>query len=372
MAAASGRHAIPPRVSARRTASPPRRCDPERLIAALHTVTGLGFVDCQSPGVRRSNETISMLQQPDRLPAPPLAGWALTAVFAAAGLVTLVLVGSQPITPPPEAFLEFNGPRVDAFSTKSRDDGYRVLLLGNSRLKYATWPQSELDALTADASDIDVLRLVNDWATFSDFEPLLDEIFEHAPDLVVIQLELMSQERSSTANVRFLRLYLKWLLFGSTNESWNPGYLDQAGIQYDTTCAGITPTPAAVEQRLSRTGEWLTHDPQGHSALAARRFVETLRRRGVQVAFLSIPRTSEMEAARPEGALTAGSLSDAERAAIWRYPHQIPAESFCDTIHLNENGRQPFSEWLERRILATRQSAGPRHSDPAIASIAPQ
>lgn len=309
-----------------------------------------------------------MEQKADRVQAPPLSSWLLTAVFAAAGLVTLVLIGRSPLTPPSEAFRLYNEPRVEAFTSRGNDGPYRVLLLGNSRLKYATWDQSDLASLTKGAPDTRILRLVNDWAVFSDFEPLMDTILEHAPDLVVIQLELMSQERSSTANVRFLRLYLKWLLFGSTGEIWNPGDMDQPALQFDTPCAGISPTPRAVEERMNRTFEWLTHDPNGTSSTAARRFVEALRQRGVEVVFLSIPRSVAMESARPEAVLTAGSLSEDEHAGIWRYPHPVSDEDFCDTIHFGDAGRRPFTAWITDEILRAR----PASDEGAIASISPQ
>jgi hypothetical protein len=284
--------------------------------------------------------------------AAPVATWVLTAVLVVTGLLAMVLIGKDPVTPPSQAFLQFNAARADRFGGNTQANPYRVLLLGNSRLKYATWEKAQIDALAKGASRLDVLRLVNNWATFADFEPFLDTLIAAEPDLVVIQLELMSQERSIEWNVKSLRLYLRWLFFRTVGEVWNPEDVDQASLQYETECSNIAPTAAAVDQRLTRTEHWLTHDPQGSSSKAARRFVEELRRRKIPVVFLAIPRSRAMEAARPEASLTSDSLTEDERAAVWRYPHAVADEDFCDTVHLSDAGRRDFTAWITDRLMA--------------------
>jgi hypothetical protein len=291
--------------------------------------------------------------------AVPMSAWVLTAVLAATLLIAMAVVGTGPVTPPSEAFQAFNAPRVETFRNADSDH-YRIVMLGNSRLKYATWDEVQLEDLRAGETPLDVIRLVNDWATFADFEPFVPALLDSAPDLVIIQVEMMSQERSMAANVRFMRLYLKWLLFGGTGELWNPGSLDQADLQFGTPCEDIEPSAAAVAARLDRTGNWLTHDPHGPSSTAARQFVDELRRRGIAVAYLSIPRTSVMEDARPGATLTADALSAEERETIWRYPHSVGDEHFCDTIHLSESGRLMFSQWLTQRILDENQRQLPQ------------
>jgi hypothetical protein len=310
-----------------------------------------------------------MDRRPDTHDVPPLACWLLVSMLTIGALLVFAIAGERFETPPSEAFRRFNEPRAERFAAAAGEGLYRVVMLGNSRLKYATWNEKALAGLVPGQQQMAVLRIVNDWAVFTDFEPFIDRLLEQRPDLVVVQLELLTQERSGAAQLRLLRAYLKWRFFGSAGEIWNPGGVDQQELQFATPCAEIPATASAAAARLERTGRWLTHDPMGRSSGAARSFIEKLRRADIDVALLTIPTSSAMERRLPESERLADALSKQELGAVWHYPHTIADSDFCDTIHLDESGRDAYSGWLATKISEHEEAT--RHSrEPVSASIA--
>ena len=91
--------------------------------------------------------------------AVAFAALAVTAFFYAAGEVEI---------PQSQAFLEFNPRRASEFAAAPRGDELRVVMLGNSRLKYATLDKARLAGLAADLGygRVRFLRLVNNRAVF--------------------------------------------------------------------------------------------------------------------------------------------------------------------------------------------------------------
>jgi hypothetical protein len=45
-------------------------------------------------------------------------------------------------------------------------------------------------------------------------------------------------------------------------------------------------------------------------------------------------------------------IVSSERVDLWRYPGEVPAEGYCDFLHMNENGRALFSSWLVSRLAS--------------------
>jgi hypothetical protein len=284
--------------------------------------------------------------------APPLVAWLWAVAFAALAVALFLYAAGKVDIPESQAFLEFNQQRADDFAAPPQGDELRVVMLGNSRLKYATLHDAQLADLAADLGygRMRFLRLVNNWAVFGDFAPLADAIVAARPHVIVMQLELLAEERAERARVLLLREYVEWLMFG--RGPWNPGDVDQRELQYGTPCAMVA--AETLEERQRRVRRWLLVRPDGPSSRLARAFIAQVAAQGTAVMLLTLPRTSTMESA-------ARSASDEMRAAAERlillHPEvglvapAGPADPlYCDLVHMAEPARGAFSAELLRAL----------------------
>ncbi len=294
--------------------------------------------------------------------APPIA-WAWAAALGFVAVAGALVATVHVEVPPSEAFEAFNRDRLRAFAEGPRDAGLRVVLLGNSRLKFATL----LDA-PADGPDAAVvpLRIANDWAVFSDFAPLADDILGARPDAVVIQAALLAQERGNVAGLRLLRDYAEWRAVG--RGQWNPGRIDQHALQFGRDCVGEF-TPEAVDARLERTGRWLTLDPAGGNHQALRAFVARAAELGIAVVVVRIPSVAlyeEAAGAALDGAVATGlaALPGDAGVRLLRFPDGLDQGHYCDIVHMNERGRVRFTAWLVDALH--RRAGGDRVARSAV------
>ncbi|MEE9140901.1 MAG: hypothetical protein V3U18_09035, partial [Alphaproteobacteria bacterium] len=266
-----------------------------------------------------------------------------------------------------QAFYEFNMARIDQFaeaSTGRPADGLSVVMLGNSRLKYATLSEAEMVALAESRGlgEMRFLEFVNNWAIFEDFEGLAAPLLEAEPDLIVFQLELLVKERADFSRLLLLREYVLWQLLGIG--PWNPGNIDQRALQFDRPCANDH-SQDAIATRLERTERWLSYDALGRSARLARDFIATATVRGIPVVLLSIPKTQKAEEFPILATSTLWRMLDHEverlesndKVSHWRYTAAIPDGEFCDVVHMNESARRNFSAWLVSRLTDMRHMA---------------
>jgi hypothetical protein len=284
-----------------------------------------------------------------REPAPPLVAWLWAAAFALLAVTAFLHAAGQVSIPRSQAFLAFNRERAEAFASASRPDELRVVLIGNSRVKYGTLDEAGLGELAADQGHgrMRFLRLVNNWAVFEDFAPLEDTVLAARPHVVVIQTELLAQERAERARAVLLRDYVEWLAFG--RGLWNPGNVDQAELQHGTPCAHET-GPNAIEEREQRVRHWLRIEPDGASARLARAFVRRATAQGATVVLLDVPRTSAMEDATADASgeiqASASRLIAAQPQVRVLEPAGPPDQLYCDLVHMDEPGRRAFSALL--------------------------
>ena len=295
----------------------------------------------------------------DEVSSPPEAPrgreFALIWVLAAVLALPLYLVTARSVraldVPASEAFAEFNEPRIDAFAAAVDQGAFGIVLLGDSRFRNAVPVDDELaDRLTAAAgTDVAVLRIVNDWATYDDFAPLVPSLLAAEPDLVVMQEELRERARGSQAEELLQREYLWWKLIGQN--SWSAGEPDQAALQSTPTCA----QDDGVEGRLLRFQRWLRLDSDGPTAQRFADFDDQLREREIARRFVAIPVTSAAQQGLP-------SVTPAEPADRITPDKPIDDEHFCDVVHLNATGHLLFTEWFVDEIAAQipRSSELPR------------
>lgn len=287
---------------------------------------------------------------------PELALW--WRAMALLALLVLALIGAGLVFGPPPslAFRDFNLQRLQAFRTKHdpRDpQALRVVMLGNSRLKNATIEPAVFDRLAGQYGfrRVEHFRLVANWAVFSNFAPLLEDVRELQPDVYVIQMDLLVQEMAPTFENQLKFNYLRWLASGNGPWSWYEPEGEQLGL--------VCTTEKEPEQRASRAGQKLLADPESESPRLARRFIREVTAAGARVMLVSVPKTRTFEGVLPSASeemlVAAGQLAaESPRVIVAPFTDPLPDDHFCDVTHLNRQGATAYSQWLIGR-LATMQ-----------------
>ncbi len=290
-----------------------------------------------------------------------IESWFWAIVFLAAFILFAFLKFDPSITPTDE-FIEFNSARLDEFASKPMQ--YKVVLLGDSRLKYATLRDEELERLAENRNaDIAFLRIVHNQAQFADFEPILDLIFAARPTLIVLQDSLLTRDRDDDVDLRTLQKLIVWALVDGDG-TWNPHGINQADLQFGTHCLGS----ATAGMRDNMSDETMlafvrevrdrgTRDPNGPNARTARNFITSARHQGSQVVTLRLPSTDAyreiIASAFPIYSLAAEMTGS--DPAVWEYPGQLDTDDFCDLMHLDRDGRTKVSHWLTARAISASQ-----------------
>lgn len=294
--------------------------------------------------------------------APPLAWlWAI-AIF----LVTLafyVIWLDRMEFPKSIAFRDYNLARIASFDAAfPKGEAFRVVTIGNSRLKFGILDDDEMTELARKMGTgrFGVLRLVNNWAVFEDFELLTDQLLAIRPDVIVLQLDLLGTERAESNTASLKREYLIWQLFGYG--PWHPYFESPDAMQYDKPCAGVDPE-THVKTRIPRTRRFLTIDVPGASGRLAQAFIREAARAGIPVTVMTIPSTAIMERAHPSDQRPfLEALAEARKAGgdipLLRYPDPIPDHGFCDAVHMNEAGRTAFSRWFISKLTSRFRNGG--------------
>ena len=268
----------------------------------------------------------------------PLSTWIWSLAFAPVLFYVLTSVFEPPNS---EAFHQYNSWRVTELRARAVDDAEVVILLGDSRLRYATHADDVLSARITEAAGrpVETLRIVNNWAVYDDFASLIDALLDTQPSLIVVQFELMSKERAQQGRLLMGSQYLLWRFFG--NGDWNPGNLNQALLQDEQRCEVLLDED--LETRRARVFRWVNFDANSRAAQSMQAFVAAAQAQRIHVAFIQIPISSEATAGLP--------APDPMRGLdILAPPIDLPDSRFCDLVHLNPQGRDAYSDWLVRTI----------------------
>ena len=260
--------------------------------------------------------------------------------------------------PAPTGFVDFNMTRVDQYLDVAhrREKSKNVVLFGTSRMKYAT--DLNLDVPQPEqASPLDqfnTLRLVKNVAVFEDFRPFLDYILASAPDVVVIEIELLAVNRTpGFTHLSNVREYLKWLAFGVGQ--WRPDNKREKSIQYDKPCSRESKEEFNALRRANKGIYQLDSDPNPKYSSLVEWFATTAATRGARVIFLDLPITLAMDtiiSPARDRAITVmhDKFGRFPTVTAMRYPVRFDEERFCDSRHLNAAARAQFTNWLGERI----------------------
>lgn len=267
--------------------------------------------------------------------------WGYTILFVIILYAALISYLKLPV-PKSEAFYLYNLPRIENFENKIKSGSTGLLLIGDSRLRYAVYEDKILEEKLSQhtGQDIAVLRISNNWATFGDFETLLPDIIKASPSIIVLQEELLAKERAEAAMFLEARTYYIWLLFGTG--PWNPGNLNQQDLQQEMRCEALN-IEETVEERKNRTFNWIELNPESNNAQKIALFFQNFKSAQTSMKFLRIPITTI-------GQNGLSTFKSDENIPIYEYPGQIEDRKFCDIVHLNPEGREQYSSWFISRI----------------------
>jgi len=276
----------------------------------------------------------------------------VTSVFAVAGLLGVVLailpyrIGSADAVPSAIANHAFG--RTEAFRADVEAGALGVVLLGDSRLLYATPSDATLTSrLSAVAGKpVAVLRLAGPGATFADYAPVAAAIVDADPALVILQSDLFDRVDEVSPNVS-VRNTILWNAAGS--DLWNPTGnllpLDQDwSVCPSSPLQGLEDDQAVAAILESQHASGLRYRSHGAHVDAVVAFVAELHAVGIGVGALEIPESSTANAAIERGQF-AGLTSESTIEVI--APEvQIPDDAYCDPAHLDPAGRDLFTDAL--------------------------
>ncbi|WP_448188286.1 hypothetical protein [Azospirillum sp. sgz301742] len=252
-----------------------------------------------------------------------------------------------------EPFVRFNMNRAGAVADRlwrSNPQGVAVVALGSSPLRYATLDESGMARLAArhGIPALQFLRIVNDSAQFTDFEPLLARIVKLRPALVMLDLDLLFAERKDRY---FYPAYLGRLVDVVEGDQ---SYLrDQVALQYDKPCARRAGEAMAdVGPYVAQLRAMVDLRADSPAFARVRAFAVAAQAAGIRVALLALPKPVAVEE-RLNAGLPAPleDMAELPRVPVWHYPRDLDdRRDFCDFAHVTPETREAYSAWLAGQI----------------------
>ncbi len=261
-----------------------------------------------------------------------------------------------------QPFLWFNQNRIAATADRAArwPEAATVVALGGTPLRHATLDEAAMSGLAArhGIAGLHFLRIVHDQAEFADFEPMLDAILRLAPDVLLLDLDLLFTERRTLVEVRRYAATLAGTLRNGTAYR-----SDQIALQYGKACRPAAAGPAASDAKEAESFDrqavaWrdrvrFTPDPPAFERV--RRFADRARAAGARVVLLHLHRPPALEerlhgpGGYPPAALA--RLDGARGLPVWRFPDGLRrAAHHCADGTLGAEGRRAYSEWLASGI----------------------
>jgi len=306
---------------------------------------------------------------------PPMS-WFYATIFVLWAIIFLVHRLNITRSPTSTAFQQFNLARIAEFSELPSE--YKVVILGNSRLKYATELESTLAAMSKElAVNVAYLKIIQEEAQFSDFEPFLESILELEPNLILLQAPLFVMDRVGYLNWRYLQKYLVAAVRGNS-DLWNSTGNDQHSLQFDLPCAksrlGMTTeqlAAALLGERVRRTSLRANYDLNGINAQTIRSFAARASTVGSRIITLGIPKSAVLSDALQDfyGERLIVDQVLADREMTWTFEESISDDEYCDLIHMDSAARLRYSSWLIKRVAERLSDQDSSESEPARAAL---
>jgi len=301
--------------------------------------------------------------------AVPLWVW-----IAAAMLFAGVVLFAHQLPDPSraEALAYFNVKRVERFAGQQGGHPLRVVVLGISHAQCALFFDEEMEAFsrTNGFGEIQFLRFAKLDGAIADFVPVLGPISEARPDIVLIEANLLLFDfrggmDDMPQRFRFLRSE-ELRDRGDDRNKLRNYFLGMLGIQQRPRQAA-GPNDAASDRKAylnirHRQSEldFSRYRDAGADRLRVRSFgaptafidfFESMKRTGVPVVMLDVPRSAKANAIRSDDINAAAQrlirqYQDACGLRYLAYPGPLGTEYFKDFVHMNEQGRERYSRWF--------------------------
>jgi hypothetical protein len=276
--------------------------------------------------------------------------WIRAAAICGGVVLMFAVIGYLVGAPTSTAFVELNERRMAEFAAAhpvKSPDALRVVMLGNSRLKYATIDDATMGRIAGehDLDSFEVFRVVANWAVFSNFEPLLDRLEALDADIYVLQLELVAEDMTELFKHTLFFQYIRWNISGDDSWTWFEPEPEQFEIPCDEAPA------AAADHRDFRRNFRLSYEPDGESSRLAQDFMRRVTARGARVLLVSIPKTGHLEELNPsiteEMRVIARRMAEQTgRAELLVHPGGLSDDHYCDVSHMNWMGAEAYLHWL--------------------------
>lgn len=266
------------------------------------------------------------------------------------------------------AFYTFNAERLQALADDSKGGDVKVVILGDSRVRHAIGiggENPEETYTTPGGKTVRFLRIVDDWAMFERFEPLLDDVFAAKPDMIVLVSHMFVRYWKTAALLKGARDQIVQSVFlvdkdiDIAEEPYTP-----AEMQFRDSCEDLMDMSKppmtqeeAVEFILSQVNNFTgvgTHHRNYEHGL---RFIRDAAWRGTAVVVVDLPWAKEMDRIigtqlRDTAAQFKSELRGTENVRLLENPPRIPSEDFClDFRHMDRNGRATYTQWLLPELL---------------------
>lgn len=283
---------------------------------------------------------------------PPLWVWTIVAGLLITTFVLYKLFVAEHVENLPLAGSEFyavNSERLQKFTdAKQGLAQLSVVSIGTSLTHFATHSGYEAGAAFSSKEVVSLLNISRASARFVDFEPLLEQILDAHPDILLVHSDLFLFERREGAMVtrtsikNWLRS-MTWLKVNAIEREW------RNQERRDCQDRGAVNT----EEKISYLEELYSEQvslPPSFIRLASR-----AREKGVRVVVISLARHYSLRRDHSRAFHTRQTalrvaLEPFDGIPLWVSPDSWGSEYYCDFSHLNDNGRDKFMGWLLPRL----------------------
>lgn len=292
-------------------------------------------------------------------PAPSLRTWLLALFWLALGPGTLSLVDLHQLFPNAYGQMVLNLARLDRAIP---EETVHVVAIGTSKTYFALPFDAELAAQIDPSGKRMVFhRFAYSAATFTDLWPVFLALQRQPPDWLLIEGDLLYVDRRySEADWRTRFRDNLLLVQQAVFRSVSPASEMNRGIDVwpEPASCLATQQPASLKKYQDIAARWRVAKPaQWQSYVDALR---PLTARGTQVAVLDLPRAPRATRLVP------ASLDDDVAAlrerttqtfgyAAWS-PGSLVDDEFCDSGHMNADGRAHYTAWLADRLRPLLES----------------
>jgi hypothetical protein len=259
----------------------------------------------------------------------------------------------------------FNGELIREFNEIRKETDYSVILLGNSRLRYAiSYGLDPAEIVTLpNGKTVAVLKFAINAARFDIYDADVSyRVLKSKPDLIVVQDSVISNAPSNIKSTilyskTVLEFFVKSIRGISQYDEW---LRDRKDVWKDSQCfKKFTEEGLEIQLQFAADRDRHNIDEENPGYKAAMNFFMQTRLSDQKVAVLRIPPNLEvldrmdvpvhktdfygLDAMPTIEEL----LGDEHEGVAWiNNPPEFTEKQYCDYVHLNSKGREVFGNWL--------------------------